>query len=65
VPRLRGRTLAAARRALRAAGCRAGRVRGAKGKATKARVARQSVRAGRTVAAGTRVALVLRVRKRT
>jgi hypothetical protein len=57
VPRLRGRTLKAARRALKAAGCATGRV--TKGKGGK-RVARQSVRAGARVPAGTKVALTLK-----
>ena len=61
VPRLRGKTLAAAARALRRAGCRVGRLsrkrtRGGKRK----RVVAQSPRAGLRRAAGTRVKLTLR-----
>ncbi|HEX8206868.1 MAG TPA: PASTA domain-containing protein [Solirubrobacteraceae bacterium] len=58
VPRLRGLTLRAAKRRLAAAGCRTGKVR--RGRGARLRVRRQSVRPGRTVTAGTRVALVLR-----
>jgi hypothetical protein len=62
VPRLRGRTLGAARKALGRAGCRVGRLTGAR--RGPVRVKSQKIRAGRRVAAGTKVALVLE-RKRT
>jgi pyruvate/2-oxoglutarate dehydrogenase complex dihydrolipoamide acyltransferase (E2) component len=72
VPALRGRTRAAAVRRLRSAGCRLGRVRMASGRGTRPgaagrgrpRVVAQSPRAGRVVAAGTRVRLTIGARRR-
>lgn len=61
VPKLRGRTRKAARRALKKAGCRAGRASGAKGK--RARVRRQAIPAGVRVAAGTKVAFRLKKKR--
>ena len=61
VPRLRGVRVAAAKKALRAAGCRPGAVKKVTAKrGRRGRVVRQSPRAGRTVAAGTRVKLRVR-----
>ena len=62
VPRLRGRTVASARRVLRRAKCRLGSVR-PRNSPRRAVVRSQSPAAGTTVPAGTRVAVVLR-RKR-
>jgi hypothetical protein len=59
VPRLTGKTLSAARRALRAAGCALGKVRKARSSKPAGRVMRQGLRAGRRVPRGTKVALVL------
>jgi PASTA domain len=63
VPKLRGRTLAAAKRALRRAGCRVGKLSGTKVRGKRVRVRSQRVRAGRTVPLGTKVRLVLAVRR--
>jgi beta-lactam-binding protein with PASTA domain len=61
VPRLRGATVAKARAALRRAACKVGAVRRVKGRGVaRGRVLAQSRRAGRTVAAGTRVDLRVR-----
>jgi hypothetical protein len=61
VPRLKGRTPRAARRALRRAGCSLGRVRRtARRTVPRHRVAAQRPRAGRKVAEGARVAIVVR-----
>jgi hypothetical protein len=63
VPALKGRTLTSARRALRRAGCRTGQVRRPThvGRGRRLVVAAQSVRAGRVVAAQTRVNVRLRI----
>jgi hypothetical protein len=63
VPKLRGRTLPAAKRALRRAGCRVGKLSGTKARGKKVRVRSQRVRAGRIVPAGTKVRLVLARRR--
>jgi hypothetical protein len=61
VPRLKGRTLRAARRALRRAGCALGRVRRtARGRVRRGRVAAQSPRAGRKLREGARVRITVR-----
>jgi hypothetical protein len=60
VPKVLGKTLAAARQAILKAGCRPGAVRNEwSAKVLKGRVLRQSPPAGRRVARGTRVLLVL------
>jgi hypothetical protein len=59
VPRLVGKRLAAARRALRAAKCAVGRVRYAQSKRPRGRVVSQSRRAGRMLPVRTRVNLVV------
>jgi uncharacterized repeat protein (TIGR01451 family) len=59
VPRVVRRTLAAARTAIRRAGCRVGRVRRARSRARSGRVIRQSPRAGLRRARGTRVNLTV------
>jgi hypothetical protein len=60
VPRLRNKRLAAARRAIVAAGCRSGKVRRVASRAVaKGRVIRQTPGAGRRVARGTSVRLVV------
>ena len=59
VPRLRGKTLAAARRALGRAHCRLGRVSRAQSAARPGRVIRQGKRAGRRLPKGSAVAVVL------
>jgi hypothetical protein len=64
VPRLKGRTLASARRALRRAGCRLGTVRPRKA-GSRALVRSQKPAAGTTVPAGTRVAVVLAAKAKT
>jgi hypothetical protein len=63
VPKLRGRTLPAAKRALRRAGCRLGRLTGTKARGNAVRVKSQRIRAGKSVPAGTRVRLVLALRR--
>ena len=63
VPKLRGKTLPAAKRALRRAGCRVGKLSGTKARGKNVRVRSQRIRAGRRVPAGTRVRLVLKVRR--
>lgn len=61
VPRLRGRSLGAARRALRAADCRLGTVTRLAGATAKnGRVARQGAKRGTTLVAGAKVAVTLR-----
>jgi PASTA domain len=59
VPRVVGKTLARARRAIRLAHCSVGRVRYARSKLRRGRVLRQSPRAGSKLARGTRVKLVV------
>ena len=59
VPKLKGKTLAAARKRLAAAGCSAGSVKRKAGAAKKGRVAASKPRAGKAVPAWTRVALVV------
>jgi len=59
VPKVIGRGLIPARRAIRAAHCSVGRVRYARSRRTRGRVLSQSPRAGRTLAVGTRVNLVV------
>jgi hypothetical protein len=63
VPKLRGKTLPAAKRALRRAGCRVGKLSGTKARGKNVRVRSQRIRAGRTVPAGTKVRLKLAVRR--
>jgi hypothetical protein len=58
VPKLRGTTLAVAKRRIARAGCTVGKVRGQRGRG--ARVRAQSRRAGASAPAGTRIALRLR-----
>jgi hypothetical protein len=65
VPRLRGRKLATARRLLGSAHCSLGRVRKTKGATARTgRVARQSPKPGKALAAGAKVNLVLVPRRR-
>jgi thermitase len=59
VPRLRGKTLRAATTALKRAGCRLGRVKRAKSRVHRGRIAVQRPAAGRKVARGTRVAVTV------
>ena len=59
VPKLVGRGLTPARRAIRAAHCSVGRIRYVRSKRIRGRVLSQSPRAGRTLAAGTKVNLVV------
>jgi hypothetical protein len=60
VPNLKGRKLAAARRAVRAAGCRLGKLRKARGvRASTGTVKSQSRRPGSSVSAGTKVGVRL------
>jgi extracellular elastinolytic metalloproteinase len=60
VPSVAGKTLAAARKAIRARRCRVGSIRSANSRlAAKGRVLAQTPRAGRRVAVGTRVNLVI------
>ncbi len=59
VPRVVGRTLGTARRLVRRAGCRVGRVRSARSARRRGRIVRQSPRAGIRVRRGTRVTLVV------
>ena len=59
VPKLIGRRLIPARRAIRAAHCSVGRVRYARSTRARGRVVSQSPRAGRTLAVGTKVNLVV------
>jgi hypothetical protein len=59
VPRLVGKGLTAAKRAIRAARCSVGRVRYARSKRARNRVVSQSPRAGRTLAVKTRINLVV------
>jgi hypothetical protein len=59
VPRLRGMTLASARRSLARAHCRLGRVRRARSRARRGRVISQSRRPGARLAAGARVNVVV------
>ena len=59
VPRVLGKTLARARRAIRSAHCSVGRVRYAHSKRRRGRVMRQTPRAGRTLVRGSRVRLVV------
>ena len=62
VPRLRGASLPTARKRLKRAGCRLGRVRRPRGAARRLVVKRQSRRAGRSVPRSTKVNVTLRVR---
>jgi hypothetical protein len=62
VPKLKGRTLAAAKRALKRAGCRAGKVSKRRSRKHAGTVLAQSKRAGRRLARGTRVRLVVAAR---
>jgi hypothetical protein len=57
VPRVVGKRLATARRAIRAAHCAVGRVRYMRSLRPRGRVVRQAPRAGRTLARGTRIRL--------
>jgi parallel beta-helix repeat protein len=59
VPKVKGRTLRAARSAIARAGCRLGTVGKRYSKARKGRVISQSLRAGRRVAVGTKVNVML------
>jgi hypothetical protein len=59
VPRVVGKTLARARRAIRLAHCSVGRVRYARSRLRRGRVMRQSPRAGSKLVRGTRVKLVV------
>jgi hypothetical protein len=59
VPRLKGRTLAAAKRALAHAGCRLGKVSKRRSRHRRGTVLDQSKAAGRKVSRGTRVAVTL------
>jgi hypothetical protein len=59
VPRVVGRTLGAARTAIRRAGCTTGRVRRARSRRAKGKVLSQSPRPGARVARGTRVKLTV------
>ena len=59
VPRVRGKKLAAARRAIRRAKCRVGRVRKARSRRPSGRVLAQTPRPGRRLAVGTKVNLVV------
>jgi hypothetical protein len=59
VPKLVGRGLTPARRAIRAAHCSVGRIRYARSKRARGKVLSQSPRAGRTLAVGTRVNLLV------
>jgi PASTA domain-containing protein len=59
VPKVVGKVLAPARRAIRAAHCSVGRVRYARSKSSRGRVVGQSLRAGRTLAVGTKINLVV------
>ena len=59
VPKLIGRGLTPAKHAIRAAHCSVGRVRYVRSKATRGRVVGQGPRAGRTLAVGTKVNLVV------
>lgn len=63
VPRLRGHTLAGARRALRVAGCSLGHVRRGRARGTQVVVA-QALAAGRVLQGGASVAVVLGPRRR-
>jgi hypothetical protein len=63
VPKLRGKTLPAAKRALLRAGCRVGKLSGTKARGKTVRVRSQRIRAGRVVPAGTKVRLKLAVRR--
>jgi hypothetical protein len=63
VPKLRGKTLPAAKRALRRAGCRVGRLSGTKARGKNVRVRSQRIRAGRSVPVGTKIRLKLAVRR--
>jgi len=59
VPRVIGKGLSKARRSIRAAHCSVGRVRYLRSKRAKGRIVRQAPGAGRTLAVGTRVNLVV------
>jgi len=60
VPAVRGKTLNRAKRLIRARRCRVGAVRfGHSSKVRKGRVIRQTPRAGRTLAAGAKVSLLV------
>jgi hypothetical protein len=63
VPKLRGKTFPAAKRALRRAGCRVGKLSGTKARGKNVRVRSQRIRAGRSVPVGTKVRLKLAVRR--
>ena len=62
VPKLKGRTLAAAKRALKRAGCRVGKVSKRRSRKHAGTVLAQSKRAGRRLPRGTRVKLVVAAR---
>lgn len=64
VPKLKGRTLKAAKRALNGARCRLGKVRRARSPRRSGTVIRQSVRAGKRLPAGAKVGVVLAKRGR-
>ncbi len=59
VPNLRGKHLGGARKALKAAGCKLGSVRRAKGAGKRAAIKHQSPSAGRSLPAGSKVAVKL------
>lgn len=59
VPRVRGKKLAAARRTIRRANCRVGRVRKARSQRPRGRVLAQTPRPGKRLALGTKVNLVV------
>jgi hypothetical protein len=59
VPRVQGKKVAAARRAIRRANCRVGRVRKARSRRPRGRVIAQTPRAGKRLPLGTKVKLVV------
>jgi eukaryotic-like serine/threonine-protein kinase len=59
VPRVVGKGLSRAKKSIRAARCSVGRVRHMRSSRTRGRVVRQNPRAGRTLAVGTKVNLVV------
>ena len=59
VPRVIGKGLSKARRSIRAAHCSVGRVRYLRSKRAKGRIVRQAPGAGRTLAVGNRINLVV------
>lgn len=63
VPHLKGRTLVAAKRALRRAGCRVGKVTRRKSRKRAGTILGQGKRAGKKLARGTRVSLLVAARR--